>query len=281
MKYVELQVVTDNNSSIFNEIIIAKLGNIGFESFIENDNCILAYIAENLFNLSEIENLTNTLLSLGFNFKYSFKVLEEKNWNAEWESNYQPVIIANKCYIRAMFHPTLPDIQYEIIIEPKMSFGTAHHETTSMMIELILEENISNKTVLDMGCGTFVLGILAHKLGASEITGIDNDEWAYNNAFENINNNKIISNFKILLGDAEILQKSEKYDIIFANINRNILLNDIKHYSNVLKNNGLLFLSGFYYDDLNAIIEECLKYNIQLSRYLTKNSWIAARFSKS
>jgi len=280
MKYIELQIIPYINSETFNEIIIAKLGNAGFDSFIDNEIGLYAYIADNLFDVNEVDNLIKSLPS-DFNFKYSFKILEYKNWNEEWESNFEPVIIANKCYIRASFHAPIKDILYEIIIEPKMSFGTAHHETTALMIELILEENFSDKVVLDMGCGTFVLGILAYKLGASEIIGIDNDEWAYNNALENLSNNNIKSRFEVLHGDARLLQKSRMFDIIFANINRNILIEDIKHYSKVLVNNGLLFLSGFYNDDIEAIVDECSKYHIYLSRYLTKNNWVAARFKKS
>lgn len=280
MKYFEIQIIPDNNIQSFNEIIIAKLGNIGYDSFIENENGVVAYISENLFDKNELELIKNTLPS-DFSFKYEFKIMEEKNWNEEWESNYEPVLISDKCYIRAPFHPKISDIPYEIIIEPKMSFGTAHHETTSMMIELILTENIKDKKVLDMGCGTFILGILAKKLGAAHITGIDNDIWAYNNAVENLRNNDIYSDFEIFHGDAGLLNYDNKFDIIFANINRNILLEDIKHYSKVLSDNGILLLSGFYKEDLDAIENECLKYQIELVRYLTKNNWIAARFSKS
>ena len=241
MNYIELNVKTLAVTPL-SEILIVELGEIGFESFVENEEGFLAYIQENEFDEKKIAELqiikTNPSI-----FTYTFQIVEDENWNAIWESNYEPVVIKNKCGIRAPFHPENKDVEYDLIIEPKMSFGTAHHETTSNMIEFLLEEDLKGKSVLDMGCGTSVLAILAAKRGSSKVFAIDNDEWAYNNSLENIlkNNEPEIN---VILGDANSLTNLY-FDVIIANINRNILLNDIKFYANSLNDNGILLMSCF------------------------------------
>jgi ribosomal protein L11 methyltransferase len=276
MNYIELNVKTLAVTPL-SEILIVELGEIGFESFVENEEGFLAYIQENEFDEKKIVELqiikTNPSI-----FTYTFQIVEDENWNAIWESNYEPVVIKNKCGIRAPFHPENKDVEYDLIIEPKMSFGTAHHETTSNMIEFLLEEDLKGKSVLDMGCGTSVLAILAAKRGSSKVFAIDNDEWAYNNSLENIlkNNEPEIN---VILGDANSLTNLY-FDVIIANINRNILLNDIKLYANSLNDNGILLMSGFYEQDIPAIKEECGKYNLNFDRYISKNNWVAIRFLK-
>ncbi len=257
------------------DILMAELGELGCESFVENEEGLTAYIQADLFDLTRLQAL-HILHNFDYNVTYTITKVKEENWNAVWESNYEPVVIAGKCGIRAPFHPENKEVIFDLVIEPKMSFGTAHHETTSNMIELLLEEDLKQKTVLDMGCGTGVLAILAAKLGGVDIVAIDNDEWAYENSLENVVKNDEAS-IKVLLGDANLLQ-GMNFDVIIANINRNILLNDIKHYASSLNKKGILFMSGFYEEDIPAIKEECLKYNIAFDRYIIKNNWVAVRF---
>ena len=276
MNYIELNVKNQSNSEL-NDVLIAELGEIGFESFAESEEGFLAYIREDLFDADLIGKLQIIELNPDC-FSYTYQLVEDQNWNAVWESNYEAVVIANRCGIRAPFHPENKDVEYDLVIEPKMSFGTAHHETTSNMIEFLLEEDLKNKTVLDMGCGTSVLAILAAKRGGINIYAIDNDEWAYENSLENTERNQV-PEIKVLLGDAALLHDMS-FDVIIANINRNILLNDIKHYVNVLNDNGVLLMSGFYEQDIPAIKEETEKYNLHFDRYKLKNNWVAIRFTK-
>lgn len=276
MNYIELNVKNQSNSEL-NDVLIAELGEIGFESFAESEEGFLAYIREDLFDADLIGKLQIIELNPDC-FSYTYQLVEDQNWNAVWESNYEAVVIANRCGIRAPFHPENKDVEYDLVIEPKMSFGTAHHETTSNMIEFLLEEDLKNKTVLDMGCGTSVLAILAAKRGGINIYAIDNDEWAYENSLENTERNQV-PEIKVLLGDAVLLHDMS-FDVIIANINRNILLNDIKHYVNVLNDNGVLLMSGFYEQDIPAIKEETEKYNLHFDRYKLKNNWVAIRFTK-
>ena len=276
MNYIELNVRNTTNSDL-NDVLIAELGEIGFESFAESEDGFLAYIREDLFDADLIAKLQIIELNPDV-FSYTQQVVEDQNWNAVWESNYEAVVIADKCGIRAPFHPENKELEFDLVIEPKMSFGTAHHETTSNMIEFLLEEDLKGKSVLDMGCGTSVLAILAAKRGGINIYAIDNDEWAYENSLENIKRNQV-PEIKVLLGDAALLHNME-FDVIIANINRNILLNDIKHYVNVLNKNGVLLMSGFYEQDIPAIKEEAEKYNLHFDRYKLKNNWVAIRFTK-
>ena len=276
MVYIELNVKMNPENPLM-EIVMVELGELGFESFVDTEEGMLAYIPENIFNEQLIREMqivkANPML-----FSYTFQKMEDKNWNEVWESNYEPVVINNRCGIRAPFHPENKDVEFDLVIEPKMSFGTAHHETTSNMIKLLLEEELSGKSVLDMGCGTSVLAILAAKRGAKDIVAIDNDEWAYNNTLENIVRNNE-PDIKVLLGDASLLENLH-FDIIIANINRNILLNDIHNYVASLNTKGVLLMSGFYEQDIPAIKVECAKYELTFDRYISDNNWVAVRFIK-
>lgn len=256
------------------EILIAELGYVGFESFVETPKGVTAYIQKNEFLSTMLEDI-QILKNDSFSIQYKFEDIEQVNWNAKWEENFHPILVDNRCAVRAPFH-SKSSAQYDIIIEPKMSFGTGHHETTHMMIQFILDSDIQNKTVLDMGCGTGVLAILAEMKGASNIEAIDIDEWCYLNSIENIERNSC-HNIKVLKGDASIL-KAKKFDIIFANINRNILIKDIPIYASCLNSNGLLFLSGFYKNDIPMIQDVCADYSLNLEAQISKNDWVALKF---
>jgi ribosomal protein L11 methyltransferase len=256
------------------EILIAELGYAGFESFVETDEGVTAYIQKEEWHDSILEDI-QILNSDEFKILFTYEDIAQTNWNAEWEKNFNPIIVDNKCTVRAPFHE-VPKTEYDIIIEPKMSFGTGHHETTYMMIQHMLEIDFTGKTVLDMGCGTGILAILAEMRGAKHVDAIDIDNWCYLNSIENVGRNKC-KNINVFEGDS-LLLKSQKYDIILANINRNILLKDISIYAKHLKPNGMLFLSGFYDNDLPLIIEKCLENNLVSSCKLSKNDWISIRF---
>jgi ribosomal protein L11 methyltransferase len=277
MQYIEIKCIV-NPPEIGNEIVIALLAQIGCESFMETDDGVLAYIQKSLFAK---ENLDTLLLpsEAGFSFSYEISETKEENWNAVWESNYPPVVIDEKCYIHAPFHEKRNDIAYDIEIEPKMSFGTAHHETTALMISYLLTENCKDKTVLDMGSGTGVLAILTTMRGATKAIALDNDEWAYLNGIENCERNHI-SNIDCILGDAKKIP-AETYDMVIANINRNVLLNDMEIYVKHLNTNGILLLSGFYEtEDLNTIKEKVTSLGLHYHSHKEKNKWAVAKFYK-
>ncbi len=277
MDYIEVNFKIEMNSPEM-EILMAQLGEIGFDSFMESDNGLLAYIPVDVFNESQLSSLVKPNQGQSA-VDYNIKTIKEKNWNEVWESNYDPVNIKDLVYIRAPFHDKKPTFKYEILVDPKMSFGTAHHETTSLMIEMMLDENIVGKKVLDMGCGTGILAILAEMMGASEIEAIDNDEWAYLNSKENIEKNNC-EKIYVQMGDASLL-KSVGYEYILANINRNVLLVDIATYATHMVKNGILLLSGFYTEDLDLIESSASKSNLNLIRKKVKNNWVAAKFVKN
>jgi ribosomal protein L11 methyltransferase len=258
------------------EILIAELGYAGFESFVETDEGVTAYIQKDEWYDAILEDI-QILNSEEFEISYTSEEIEQTNWNEEWEKNFNPIIVDDQCSVRAPFHEK-PNTDYDIIIEPKMSFGTGHHETTHMMIQYILSNDFVDKSVLDMGCGTGVLAILAEMKGAQPIDAIDYDNWCYLNSLENVerNNSKHIT---VLEGDASILS-GRHYDIVIANINRNILLQDIKIYSETLNANGTLFLSGFYNDDIPIIVEECNIFSLKHVETLERNNWVALKFEK-
>ena len=256
------------------EILIAELGYAGFESFVETEEGVTAYIQKEEWNESILEDI-QILKSVEFQIDFTFNEIEQTNWNEEWEKNFNPIVVDNVCTVRAPFHEK-PNTQYDIIIEPKMSFGTGHHETTHMMIQHILKNDFTNKSVLDIGCGTGVLAILAEIKGAKLIDAVDYDNWCYLNSLENVerNNCKYIT---VIEGDARVL-KGKKYDIIIAKINRNILLNDMETYVSCLNKGGLLFLSGFYNDDIPVIQALCEKYLLKFDEKLERNHWVALKF---
>jgi len=257
------------------EILIAELGNTGFESFVENEDGVTAYIQKEEWNENILEDI-HILNSDEFQISYTFEAIEQTNWNEEWEKNFNPIVVDDICAVRAPFHDKF-DTEFDIIIEPKMSFGTGHHETTHMMIQHILKTDFKNKSVLDMGCGTGVLAILTELKGAKPIDAIDFDNWCYLNSLENVARNNC-DHITVIEGDASIL--NNKYDIIIANINRNILLQDMAIYVSCLNKDGLLFLSGFYNDDSHLIKAECEKYMLKFEEKLERNNWVSLKFFK-
>lgn len=256
------------------DILIAELGEVGFESFVETADGVLAYIKKTDWEKSMVEDL-GVLHGSNFNINYSLKEIAQQNWNAVWEQSFDPIQVGNDCVVRAPFHET-PKVRYDIVIEPKMSFGTGHHETTHLMITHMLYNNFEGKSVLDMGSGTGVLAILAAMKGAAAVDAIDIDHWCYLNALENVERNNC-DHIKVYEGDVALLGK-QTYDIVLANINRNILLADIPAYVACLSASGDLFLSGFYTEDIPQITQKCAEAGMVLKKQLQKNNWVALHF---
>lgn len=258
------------------EILIAQLGYAGFESFVENKNGVSAYIQEGDWNAAILEDI-QILGSDEFEISYAEEVIAQTNWNSEWEKNFNPIQVDDLVSIRAPFHED-PNLQYDIVIEPKMSFGTGHHETTHMMVQQLLEMDLTNKKVLDMGCGTGILAIFAEMKGADLIDAIDIDNWCYLNSIENVERNNC-SNISVFEGDAALLE-DKSYDVIIANINRNILLNDMEAYMNCLNEDGVILFSGFYKDDIPVIDTEVSKYGLKLDKTIERNNWVSLKYIK-
>ena len=258
------------------EILIAELGNIGFESFVENENGVVAYVQKEMNNTHLLENIF-ILNSDEFVISYTKKEIAQTNWNAEWEKNFTPIQVDDLVSVRAPFHNN-PNLEYDIVIEPKMSFGTGHHETTHMMIQHLLKLDLKNKKVLDMGCGTGILAIFAEMKNAKPIDAIDIDNWCYLNALENVRRNNC-NDISVFEGDASLLI-GKKYDLIIANINRNILLKDMQTYTNCLNDKGVLLLSGFYKEDIPVIDIEVIKYQLKLETFIERNNWVALKYNK-
>jgi ribosomal protein L11 methyltransferase len=257
------------------EILIAELGNVGFESFVENENGLAAYIQKTDWNSDILADIF-VLSSDEFSIKYTLNEVPQTNWNEEWEKNFEPIQVDDLVSIRAPFHEN-PHLKYDIVIEPKMSFGTGHHETTRMMVQHLLQLDLENKKVLDMGCGTGILAIFAEKKGAKPLDAIDIDAWCYENSLENVARNNC-ENIAVYEGDASLLV-DKKYDVIIANINRNILLMDMKVYTNCLEENGVLLLSGFYEQDIPIIDAEVSKYGLKLEKFIQRNNWVALKYN--
>ena len=267
----EFLVIPQNPAT---EILIAELGHVGFESFVENDNGVTAYIQKHEWNLHILDDLY-ILGSPEFKIKYSHHEVIQTNWNKEWEKNFNPIQVDGLVSVRAPFHEN-PSLKFDIVIEPKMSFGTGHHETTHMMIQHLLALDLENKKVLDMGCGTGILAIFAEMKGAQPTDAIDIDSWCYQNSIENVQRNGC-KHITVLEGDSSLL-KGEKYDVIIANINRNILLSDMKIYTDSLHQEGILLLSGFYKDDIAIIESEVVKHGLVFDKMIQRNRWVALKY---
>ncbi len=282
MNYYELRFTYNFpvDKSIINDVLAAELGEIGFESFVESEDGILAYISEQLYDETALTNKLKEFPIDNVGIRYTPQLIENKDWNEEWEKNYfKPIRIGNECIIRASFHKPEPGYAFNIIIDPKMAFGTGNHETTFLMISEMLKLDLEGKDMLDMGCGTAVLAILAKMKKASKVVGIDIDEWAYNNALENIHLNHT-DDIQLALGGAEQIPAFGTFDVVFANINRNILLNDMQHYARSMKPGALLFMSGFYTQDIPFIKAECERNSLSFLSYAEKNNWVAVKTQK-
>lgn len=256
------------------DILIAELGQVGFESFTENPDGVEAYIQKADWNAALLSDV-QILQSEEVTFTYDVKEIEQVNWNQEWENNFEPIVVDDQVSIRAPFHKN-PGLAYDIVIEPKMSFGTGHHETTHLMIQHLIELDLDNKKVLDMGCGTGILAIFAEMKGAEAIDAIDIDNWCYENSLENVSRNDC-KNISVFEGDSSLL-KSDAYDVIIANINRNILLKDMSVYANSLKKGGILLLSGFYTEDIEKINESAESNGLKKEKKLVRNNWVGLKY---
>ena len=276
MGYIEFNAII-TPLEVGRDVLVAELSEIGFESFVDVEDGVNAYIQTSEFDEISMKNL-HIFQNSEFAITYSIKTIEDQNWNAEWEKSFDPINVDNRCVIRAQFHDKIDNIEYDIIIDPKMSFGTGHHETTHLMIERLLDMDLEELNVMDMGCGTGVLAILAKMRNAAYVEAIDIDEWAYNNSIENIRNNNC-SDIVVQLGGAEKLGAT-MYDVFIANINRNILINDMANYVERLSKSGSLLLSGFFSSDQELIIKEALSYGMKKVHSETKNDWMMIHLIK-
>lgn len=279
MNYYEVSFtcISSIEREIVSDILASELGEIGFESFTENNEGLQGYIPDTLYNAEALVAKLSAFPLENVTIRYTVQEIESKDWNEEWEKNYfQPIRIGRECLIRASFHQPEPGYTYPIVIDPRMAFGTGNHETTYLMIGEMLKLDLTGKEVLDMGCGTAVLAILARLKNAGRVVGIDIDEWAYRNAQDNIRLNQT-SDIQIALGGADKIQDFGTFDVIFANINRNILLNDICYYKKAMKPGALLYMSGFYVEDIPSIEAECQRNGLTLLSHVEKNRWVAVK----
>ncbi len=257
---------------------MAELAEVGFDSFVDTPEGLNAYTGADTFDESLVQEIVQRYASLT-PVTYSFSTLPRQNWNEEWEKNYQPIFIGNQCVVRASFHQTAEKFPYEIIINPKMSFGTGHHETTALMLEMQLEVDHRQKRVLDVGSGTGILAVMACKRGAVQIDAFDIEEWAVENAKENSQLNQCPS-IRIQQGTIDEVELPGQYDIILANINRNVLLREIPRYAGKISSGGLLLLSGFYDQDVADLLKVATEYQLSQTAQKTKHNWAALRFQK-
>lgn len=281
MKYYEFKFIFKPKNEIVSDILMSVLGDVGFESFVEEDDVLKAYIQQSLFNKEELQTSINQFPIEVDAVDYTYTEAEDKDWNEEWEKNFfQPIIIDDLCAIHSTFHQGIPKVKYDIIINPQMAFGTGHHETTSLIINELLSMDLEHKAVLDMGCGTSILAILAHKRGANPITAIDIDSWCVENSKDNCALNNI-DNIDILHGDANLLSQIDlNYDLVIANINRNILLADMESYIKRLNVGGKLLMSGFYTEDIAILQDKAESLGMKFERTNSRNNWACLAVSK-
>ena len=275
MNYIHCQF-TLSESIPWSEILITYLAEIEFESFEQTENRVEAYIQKPLFDENKVKEVLSTIQT---ELEFSFTEIEDENWNAQWESSFSPIYIDKNCIIRAPFHEKEDGFKQEIIINPQMSFGTGHHQTTYLIMSEMFGIDFENKSVLDMGSGTGILAILAEKLGCKEAVAIDIDEWAYKNTIDNLelNDCKII---RVEEGGAELLIELDKYDIVLANINRNILTNDMHKYIASMKPNATIYMSGFYTSDVDILTETANKNGLEYINQQELEGWAMVQFKK-
>lgn len=276
MIYTQISFKLNPDTTENREILVAMLAELPFESFDETEDQIMGYIPGESANLNEIGEITTYL---PFNVSLSREVIPDQNWNEVWEKNYfKPLLIGGRCLVRAPFHNEYEPAEFELVIEPKMAFGTGNHETTTLVAEQILDMDLTEKTVLDMGCGTGILGMLASMKGAQSVTAIDIDSWSFESTVENARLNNIF-NLKAKLGDASLLG-DETYEIIFANIHKNVIINDLPAYESVLQSGGKLYLSGFYAHDMPDVKAKAKSLGLLETGYKEKNNWVVYTFEK-
>jgi len=279
MNYYELLFTVMSAEDHHSDLLIDELADLGFDTFEETDFGFKAYIPSEDFDKGQVDDrlaLYNDMIT----FSYEVNLIPQKNWNEVWESNFKPIEVGDQIYVRATFHDPKPEFPYEIIIDPKMAFGTGHHDTTCLMMSSMMETDFNGKKVLDMGCGTGILAILAAKLGAADLTAVDYDMLCYKSTFENTALNHV-KGVHVICGSKEDIPE-EEFDIILANINRNILTDQMERYSQVLKPGGEIYFSGFYEQtDLDIIKESAQKIGLNYLSHKTSNHWVAAKFVKA
>ena len=274
--YIELTFIVEPKEQ-GSDVLIAQLSELGFDSFAETDTGFSAYIPETNYNSTQL-NLALSFYTDFFKFSYKSKTIKQQNWNKEWESNFQPIDVDGKCYIRAPFHKAKKKYEYDVIIEPKMSFGTGHHNTTQLMIQQLMKLDVKNRSLLDMGCGTGVLAIVAAMMSANPITAVDTDDWSYTNTIENLQKNNI-NNVLVHKGNAQILA-GKLFHTILANINKNVLLADMPTYVKSLDKNGNLVISGFFETDINELKAKALELGLKFENKTVSDQWALLWFSK-
>ena len=280
MKYFEVTFTAQPCNETITDVLSGLTADIGFESFVECENGMKAYIQQSQFDEAALKQVVEDFPIPDASISYSITEPEDKNWNEEWEKNFfQPIVIDNRCVIHSTFHKDYPKAEYDIVINPQMAFGTGHHETTSLIIGELLDSDLQGKSLLDMGCGTSILAILARMRGASPCTAIDIDEWCVRNSLENIELNGV-DNIAVSQGDASSLKSKGPFDMVIANINRNILLADMKHYIARMNPGAELLMSGFYIDDIPVIREEAERNGLHFVHHREKNRWAAVKFRK-
>lgn len=275
MYHTRLSVVCDSQ---FSEILIAEIGEAGFDAFLENENGFEAYAEVDRydqFKVDEIKTKYKTVKPLEF----SFDRVDKRNWNEEWEKNYEPIIVDNRCLIRAEFHNIAQSFPYVITITPKMSFGTGHHQTTYLMIKSQLDIDFENKVVMDAGCGTAILSIMASMRGAKKVEAFDIDEWSVINGKENIEVNQC-NNINLAQGQISDLSFDDNFDVILANINKNVLLHEMPQYCAYLVDDGFLLLSGFYEKDIPDLMSRARQYNLHQVKSDVREGWASLLLAK-
>lgn len=275
MYHTQLQVLCEQD---YIELLIAELAEIGFDTFQENEDGFDAYAEEDKYDHEALQSIKERY-SQHTSLTFAFNKIEKRNWNEDWENSYEPIIVDDRCLIRAEFHKIEKKYPYEITITPKMSFGTGHHQTTYLMVKSQMDINHMNKRVMDAGCGTAILSVMACKLGAKEIEAFDIDEWSVVNGNENISINNC-SNINLQQGKITEVKLTGTFDIILANINKNVLLEEIKIYSSYLNPSGLLLLSGFYTKDIPDLLSECSKYNLHELKRDERETWASLLVQK-
>ncbi len=277
MKYFQVTFTPHPCNETVTDVISALTAEIGFESFVECEGGLDAYIQQSLFDEKSLKQIIADFPIPGTTIDYTITEPEDKDWNEEWEKNFfQPIVIGDRCVIHSTFHKDYPKAEYDIVINPQMAFGTGHHATTSSIIAELLDADLAGKSVLDMGCGTSILAILASMRGADPITAIDIDDWCVNNSRDNIRLNRI-SNIEVKLGDASLLKGHTPFDVIIANINRNILLNDMPAYAACMHKGSEIYMSGFYVEDIPAITEKGASLGMKFIHHREKDRWAAVK----
>jgi ribosomal protein L11 methyltransferase len=278
--YTKIEFKVTPNEEVATDVLAALLAEVGFESFVPNEEGLEAYVPHNLYDESNITAVVENFPLEGYTITYNSEFIEGEDWNAEWEKNYfQPIVLGEECVIHSTFHTDVPKARYDILIDPKMAFGTGYHQTTCHMLRAILASDMNGKSVLDMGCGTALLAILARKHGATDVVAIDIDEFAYENAKENVVLNNT-PDIEVRLGGADAIKEDDSFDYVIANINRNILLADMVNYVRCMHPGSQIFISGFYTEDMEVLKEEAARHGLRYIGYAEDNRWAMMRFEK-